>query len=231
MTASRSKRIEVAIMGAAKHTLALYALIVLIVEVIFGAVVLQLSGTSQVLTITGMIAVIILMIAIAGYRWVNPVDVVSSEISSLWSEEDLPIPQDFAESLKGRWNCRWTYRKPSGELAPYVDDKIDIQTVDHKTGRLEGRGLSVYISGANYKVVGRVSKRRLMHIFYSTPPPRMRLSGIAILRVSPLGNLQGWWLGTGREGGDIGGHTIWKQESGDDQDFKIKSYPIETDTG
>ena len=217
------------IMGAAKHTLALYALIVVIVEAIFSVVVLQLSGTAQILTIAGMITVIILLIAIAGYRWVNPIDVMPSEISSLWTEEDIPIPQDFAESLKGRWNCRWTYRKPSGELAPYVDDMIDIQTVDYKTGILEGKGLSIYGSAAGYKIVGRVSKRRLMHLFYSTPPPKMGLSGMVILRVSPLGNLQGWWLGTGREGSDIGGNTIWIRES-DDKDFKMKSYPIETDT-
>jgi len=228
MTSSQPKRLAT-IMDASRNTLAFYALIVVIVEAILGVAVLRLSGMAQIATIAGMILVLVLVIVIAGYRWTSPGEVMPSVISSLWSVEDLPIPEDIALYLKGRWNCRWTYHTASGELDPYVYDRVDIQELDIKTGDFTGEGLSVYGPDADYKVFGKISKRQFMILFYTTPPPKMGISGMAMLKLSHMGKLEGWWLGGGREGGTVGGQVIWIQES-EDPEFIPEYFPIETDS-
>lgn len=226
MNSFEGKRNAVPIMKSATSTLALYALIVVIAEAGLGVAAFRLAGLPQVITIIGMIIILVLVVAIAGWRYTSPRGVIPSEISSLWTKDDIPIPKEYSQSLIGRWNCQWTYRTPAGELAPYVDDTIVFEGVDDKTGKIIGRGLSAYEPDSNYKVFGRVSKRGLMHLFYSSPPPRMRLSGMVILRIKPMGNLTGWWLGVGREGGDVGGFTSWTRAKAD-QDFQRKVYPIQ----
>lgn len=226
MNSFEGKRNAVSIMKSATSTLALYALIVVIAEAGLGVAAFRLKGLPQVITIIGMILILVLVVAIAGWRYTSPRGVIPSEISSLWTEDDIPIPKEYAQSLIERWNCQWTYRTTAGELAPYVDDTIVIEDVDDKTGKISGRGLSAYGPDANYKVFGRVSKRGLMHLFYSTPPPKMGLSGMVILRIKPMGDLKGWWLGAGREGGDVGGFTSWTRAKAD-QDFQRKVYPIQ----
>lgn len=222
------KRNAPKIMAAAKHTLALFALIVVVVESTFVVLIIQLSGFAQLLTIAGMIVILCLVIGIAGIRWTSPSETIPKQITSIWSKDDIPISEDLVECLKGRWNCRWTYRKKSGKFAKYVDDIIDIHKVETKTGIIEGKGKSAYDFEKGYKVYGRVSKKGLIHLFYSTPPPKMRLAGMVIMRIATMGELRGWWLGTDREGGDIGGNTIWKPET-EDPNFKICAYPVTND--
>ena len=56
----------------------------------------------------------------------------------------------------------------------------------------------------------------------------MGLSGVVILRMSPMGKIDGWWLGTGRKDGDIGGEVTWTRASEDpEKDFQLRSYPVE----
>ena len=226
MSKFEGKRNATSIMKASTSTLALYALIVVIAEAGLGLAAFQLNGFAQDITIIGMILVLVLVVALAGWRYTSPREVLPSEISSLWTEDDIPLPKEYAQSLIERWNCQWTYRTPAGELVPYVDDTIVIEDVDDKTGKISGRGLSAYGSDANYKILGRVSKRGLIHLFYSTPPPKMGLSGMVILRITPMGDLRGWWLGAGREGGDVGGFVYWKRAK-TDQEFQREVYPIE----
>lgn len=228
MNSFEGKRNAASIMKSATSTLALYALIVVVAEAGLGVAAFQLkdSPLPQVIIIIGMILILVLVVALAGWRYTSPREALPSEISSLWTEDDLPITKEYAQSLIERWNCQWTYRTPTGELAPYVDDTIVIEDVEDKTGKISGRGLSAYGPDANYKVFGRVSKRGLMHLFYSTPPPKMGLSGMVILRIMPIGDLKGWWLGTGREGGDVGGFISWKRAKAD-QEFQRKVYPVE----
>jgi hypothetical protein len=173
-----------------------------------------------------MIIILILVVLFAGWRYTSPGEALPTEVKSLWTKEDIPIPQKYADNLKDRWNSHWTYRRPEGDLVPYVDDTIIIEDVDCKTGGIIGRGLSAYGKDANYDLRGRASKRGLMHLFYSTPPPKVGLSGMLILRITPMGDLNGWWLGTGREGENAGGFVKWERaEAGDE--FQRKVHPVQ----
>lgn len=215
------------IMRAARHTLALYALVVLIVEAGLLTATKLTEGTSQTVLIIGMVIVLVLVVAVAGWRYTKPQDDVPSEVAALWTGEDIPLPSPFAQSWIGTWNCRWSFRTPDGKLRPYVHDRISIESADHKTGKVTGRGLSAYASGETYLVHGRLSKRRLAHFFYSSPAPRFGLSGMVILRMAPVGGVGGWWLGVGRDGGDVGGEVTWTRAEHDpDKEFQPQVYAV-----
>lgn len=86
--------------------------------------------------------------------------------------------------------------------------------------------MSAYEANETYKIIGRASKRRLAYLFNSSPPPRYGLAGVVILRMTLFGDIRGWWLGVGREGGDIGGEVTWIRAE-KDQNFKVQVYPVQ----
>jgi hypothetical protein len=215
-------------MRAAKHTLALYALVVLTVEAGLLTATKLTEGTSQTVLIIGMVTVLALVVAVAGWRYTKPQDDVPSEVAALWTDEDIPLPSPLTQSWIGTWNCRWSFRAANGKLRPYVDDRVSIESVDQKTGKVTGRGLSAYACGETYAIHGRASRRRLAHFFYSSPAPRFGLSGMVILRMTPVGEVRGWWLGAGRDGGDVGGEITWTRAEHDhDKEFHPQVYPMQ----
>ncbi|HXH64729.1 MAG TPA: hypothetical protein VNH42_04370, partial [Mariprofundaceae bacterium] len=57
-----------------------------------------------------------------------------TEIRSIWSKNDLPLEESERNAWLGKWNCQWTYRTKDNQLRPYVDDMIEIQEIDGKSG-------------------------------------------------------------------------------------------------
>jgi len=147
------------------------------------------------------------------------------EIRSIWSRHDLPLEENERNSWLGKWNCRWTYRALDNQLKPYVDDIIDIKEIDPENGELSAIGHSSYLEGAEYFFRGRVSNKRVAHLFYTSPSETAGLSGMVILSRSPIGKITGWWIGAGREGGDIGGGVTAERHE-NNIDFKIKNYEV-----
>jgi hypothetical protein len=213
-------------MKSATSTLALYALIAVIVESGLIAAASMTEGLDRTALIVGMLIVLILVVVLGAWRYTAPRDAASQGIASLWTTDHVPLPGDMAAAWRGCWHCRWTYRTPGGGLVPYVDDVIRIEEVDSRTGSLTGTGLSAYTPSSIYKVYGRVSKKRLGHLFYSSGAPHFGLAGMLILRMTPLGEVRGWWLGVGRQGGDVGGRVTWVRET-TDPDFRPRVYEVE----
>lgn len=142
MKSSNNTRNAKSLMHAAKHTLALYALIVIVVEAELVTAATLAGGLDRTIIISGMVGILALVVIIAGWRYTNPSrDALSNEIFSLWDAEDIPLPQELERSWIGKWNCRWSYRTPTGELKPYADDNIHIDSVDIKTGKITGTGV------------------------------------------------------------------------------------------
>lgn len=148
-----------------------------------------------------------------------------AEIRSIWSENDLPIDESEKEAWIGKWNCRWTYRKKDSQIKPYVDDIIEIKDVDCKSGELTGIGFSSYAKGSKYFLRGRISNKRVAHLFYTSSAETAGLSGMVILSRPPIGEITGWWLGAGRKGGDIGGGVTMEPHK-NNLNFKIKNYEV-----
>lgn len=148
-----------------------------------------------------------------------------TEIRSIWSKNDLPLEKNERDSWLGKWNCRWTFRTRDNQLKPYVDDIVEIQRIDCDSGELTGVGFSSYVEGSRYFLRGRVSNKRVAHIFYTSPAETAGLSGMVILCRPPLGDISGWWLGAGRKGGDIGGGVTMERHE-NNPDFEINKYQI-----
>ncbi len=149
-----------------------------------------------------------------------------SEIKSIWSKSDLPLPKQESEAWIGKYNCRWTYRTKNNEMKAYVDDVIEIESVDPATGELVGTGLSSYTEGNKYFLRGRVSNKRIAHVFYTSSSEEAGLSGMVILSRPPVGGVTGWWLGAGRDGGDIRGAVTMEKRENDSSNFEIRSYEV-----
>jgi hypothetical protein len=198
------------IMREADNTLRLYALIAVIVELGLAGAVAMTEGTDRTLLIAGMLLVLLTVVVMAGLKFVKPQGGAAftdagmpGAIGSLGGQ---PVSDEDARCWEGPWNCRWAYRTDSGELRPYVDDRIRIDSVDRRDGSVKGTGISVYEKDFQYQISGRVNAEdNFAQLIYSTPPPRVRLAGLFIVRLTTSGDLSGWWLGTDREGGDIGG--------------------------
>jgi len=148
-----------------------------------------------------------------------------SEIRSIWSKNDLPLDESERDAWQGKWNCRWTYRTKDNELKPYVDDIIEIRTIDYKSGELSGIGHSSYVEGSDYLLRGRVSNKRVAHLFYTSPKETAGLSGMVILSRPPIGKITGWWIGAGRSGGDTGGGVTMERRKNNTK-FEIKNYTV-----
>lgn len=213
------------ILKSIQTELGLMGIIIFIIAAILIYVLPSVDGDMQAVIIIGSLCLlftIILAIMLHVFIRGNP---YPEEVMSIWDEQDFPLSKSERECWLGKWNCRWTYRSASGELHPYINDVIDIESIDVKTGRLKGIGSSAYDNGVtHYKIAGRISNDRTAYIFYSSPPPRTGLSGIAILRRPLVGNLNGWWLGAGRDNGDIGGEVSMSKSQGNN-DFELKVYP------
>ena len=111
-------------------------------------------------------------------------------------------------------------------MKPYVDDVIEIESVNPETGELIGTGVSSYSEGKKYFLRGRVSNKRIAHVFYTSPAEEAGLSGMVILSRHPIGRVEGWWLGAGRDGGDIGGGFAMEKVDSDSSNFKMRNYEI-----
>lgn len=147
------------------------------------------------------------------------------EIKSIWSKNDLPLDESERDSWLGKWNCRWTFRTKDSKLKPYVDDIIEIREIECKSGELSGIGHSSYVEGSKYFLRGRVSNKRIAHIFYTSPAETAGLSGMVILNRPPIGEIEGWWLGAGRKGGDIGGGVKMERHE-NNLKFKVRNYEV-----
>ena len=148
-----------------------------------------------------------------------------SEIQSIWSKNDLPLTKESADAWLGKWNAHWTYTAKDNSQKPYLDDIVEIKEIDFKTGELTASSASTYVENEEYILKGRVSNKRIAHIFYTSPAKAAGLSGMVILSRPPLGDIKGWWLGAGRKGGDIGG-GVTMQRHEENKDFALKTYEI-----
>lgn len=148
-----------------------------------------------------------------------------TEIRSIWSKHDLPLEKSEGDSWIGKWNCRWTYHTKDRQLKPYVDDIIEIEAVDYKSGVLSGIGHSSYVEGEKYYLRGRASRKGVAHIFYTSPRETAGLSGMVILNHPPIGEIVGWWIGVGRKREDIGGGVTMERHE-KNTNFKLKTYEV-----
>jgi len=214
------------ILESVKTPLSLLGLIVLVVSTVLTFTITRLTGIPQIILIFGSLFLLFAVVVVVTTRSFRKQSRFPEEIPSIWSSEDLPISESEKACWLGKWNCRWTYRTKKRELKPYVDDVVNIETIDTETGKFTGTAISAYGEGVTYKIVGRISNKRIAHIFYSSPPPRSGLSGMAILRRPPIGDMDGWWLGVSRDGGDIGGGVSWSRSQTGDS-FQVRFYPVE----
>lgn len=206
--------------------LKLFALIALIVDGSFFAAALTMEPDSndRTILIVGSIILLLVIIIFTGLKILNK-SPLPKEIKAMWTGKDIPLTEDIANSWRGQWNAKWTYKNNKDELKKYVDDQIFFEKIDNATGEFEGYGISAYDTKTRYILRGRISKRGICHLFYSSNPP-YSLSGVSILKMSPMGEIIGWWLGVGRKGGDVGGDVQLRKGYPND-DFEIKAYPIE----
>lgn len=199
------------LMGGATHTLAFYALIVVIVEAGLGLAVTLTEGFDRTLLIVGMLLVLLIVVLVAGIKFVSPPGSQSgsgapAEITPLGSQPYPSVDEGVATAWQGRWNCHWTYRSQSGTLEPYVDDQIVLEKVDRRSAAVQGYGISAQVMANRYPISGRIeSNGRYAQLIYSSPPPLVRLAGVFIVCLTASGDLDGWWLGVGSDGGDVGG--------------------------
>jgi len=208
----------VEIIKSIKSLLGLLALIVVIV----GSVII--IKDDQSVTFIGILLLFLISIFSMIYAIKNE-SLFPTEIKSIWSKNDLPIEENERGSWLGKWNCRWTFRAKDNQLKPYVDDIIEIKEVDYKSGELTGVGYSSYVEGSEYYFKGRISNKRVAHMFYTSPAESAGLSGMVILSRPPIGEITGWWIGAGRKGGDIGGSVTMERHE-NNPDFEIKYYEI-----
>ncbi len=208
----------VGIIKSIKTPISLLALITLIV----GS--LLISNDNKIIIVASL-ALLFLITLFSIVYMLKSNSLVPNEIRSIWSKRDLPLEESERDSWLGKWNCRWTYRARDNRLKPYVDDIIEIKEIDSKTGELSAIGHSSYSEGSNYFFKGRVSNKRVAHLFYTSPSETAGLSGMVILSRPPVGDIEGWWLGAGREGGDIGGGVTAERHE-NNIEFEIKNYDV-----
>lgn len=197
------------------------SLLVLITIILGTVIIIKDDG---IVTVSSILLLFIITLFCIIYA-VTSGSLFPNEIRSIWSKNDLPVDDHEAHAWLGKWNCRWTYRTKNGQLMPYVDDIIEIQNIDSKSGELSGIGFSSYVKDSEYFLKGRASNKRVAHMFYTSPVETAGLSGMVILSRPPLGEITGWWIGAGREGGDIGGGVTMEQHK-NNPDFKITNYEV-----
>jgi len=225
MSTTDSSNSRSAIINTIETPLKLYALIALIVDGSLIATALALdAGTDRTILIIGSIILLLAIIVFTGLKIMNK-SPLPKEINAMWTSEDIPLTEEITNSWRGQWNAEWTYKYKKDEFRKYVDDQIFFEKIDMKTGEFEGYGISSYETKKRYILRGRISKRGICHLFYSSSPP-YSLSGVSIIKMSPMGELSGWWLGVGRKGGDIAGEVQLKKGYPND-DFEIKAYPVD----
>ena len=208
----------VEIIKSIKTPISLLALITLIVGSLLHFI------DDKVITWAALALLFIITLSSIAYAIKNN-SLFPNEIRSIWSKHDLPLEENERDSWLGKWNCQWTYRARDNQLNPYVDDIIEITEIDCKSGELSAIGHSSYVEGSEYFFRGRVSNKSVAHLFYTSPAETAGLSGMVILSRSPIGNITGWWIGAGREGGDIGGGVTAERHE-NNLDFKIKNYEV-----
>lgn len=208
------------IIKSIKTPMALVALIVLILGTVL--VIPNIEFKIKLIVLAVMIIFLIFIVA-----WAVKNDALFPvEIKSIWSQSDLPLSDTQRDAWLGKWNCRWTYLDQHGLLKPYVNDMIEIREIDSKTGALSGGGISSYVEGKEYPLRGRVSNKSVTHIFYSSPAETVGLTGMFILKMMPMGEVSGWWIGTGRKGGDVGGDVTMERHE-KNPDFKLENFEME----
>jgi len=112
-----------------------------------------------------------------------------------------------------------------GHLAPYIDDGITLQHIASETGIVRGVGHTAYGSGRMYKVKGRIVGGRIGIFIYSSDESLFSgLDGMFIVRMNAVGEVSGWWVGSGRDGMQIGGRVILERYK-DNEPFEFKLFP------
>lgn len=209
--------------------LKLYAALALVLEVGLGAIVVAApSQTVQIIAVFGMIAVVALMVIVAGRQSVHPMSTGSAvDPKPPWNLNDEPLDSAEITACEGVWRCNWTVRTPSGEFKDYVDDTITIRNVDHSTGNLEGTGTTVYEGSHGYSIRGCLSDTGFAYMYYTGTHLHKEKAGFIILQFYfQQGEAQGWWLGGGRGARHppVGGYTVWTKDEKVEDEWVDKAY-------
>ncbi len=211
-----------------KTTIGLFGAIVLAIESVLFLLAKDATGGDKTILIVGMLLILVLVVVIAGWRYVKHGDRPTSDVQSLGAAADLPLGSGAVRNWCGTWNCRWTYQAGDGTMKPYVDDRVNIEELNARTGKLSGVGFSLYAPGETYRIRGQVSKRRMAQLSYGGTGPFDALSGFVLLSMSPTRQVQGWWLGIARNGVHTGGRVTWERSQEGDA-FEPQAYRTEVD--
>lgn len=183
-------------------------------------VVVSPSLSVQLLAIGGMIVVFVVIVAAT--RETNP------EVEEVfWGDLEPGQVKDYLTD----WHCRWCARTDDGGLVNYLDDTVEVTNVDAASGEMEAEATIVYEDkpGQKYKLTGRVSKKGLAHLYYSSPHPYQEKKGMVILQFDfQKDTASGWWLGEGRTNEtkkSVGGEVTWWRADRYHEEWEDKPYP------
>jgi hypothetical protein len=132
-TPKKSER--VAVINAVKTYLGFFVLVILIVEVVLGAVVLKAQGINQMIALYGMLFVILVMIAVVSFFAYKKPDAL---LRTARQQIDAAQPlQDFSNRIAGYWWEKITPNETSS--ISFVEIRLDAAT---GTVKMKGKGYS-----------------------------------------------------------------------------------------
>jgi hypothetical protein len=130
-TPKKSER--VAVINAVKTYLGFFVLVVLIVEVVLGAVALKAQGVNQMIALYGMLFVILVMVAVVSFfAYKKPEALLRTARQQIDSAQPL---QDFSNRIAGYWWEKITPNETSS--ISFVEIRLDAAT---GTVKMKGKG-------------------------------------------------------------------------------------------
>jgi|GEM_PF-1271719 len=126
--------------------------------------------------------------------------IYGKEIKSISRREKMGYPD-----IKGHWKASWYI---DGTKEVYLEDTVVINKI---------KGINIYGEGlnsekGNYPISGKYSNNLILNFIYESGQNYISLSGVIILKLSPLGTeCKGKWYGYTKEEELTGGDVIWKK--------------------
>jgi hypothetical protein len=102
-----------------------------------------------------------------------------------------------------------------------------MDTINLESGFVDGAGLTAYGSGGTYKFKGKMITHSIGVFWYTSDEGAFSgLDGVFVLRMNGIGKVNGWWLGRGSDGTEIGGKVeLYRYDEKEPWNFKVHPYP------
>ena len=133
MSAETPKESErVAVINAVKTYLGFFVLVILIVEIVLGAVALKAQGVNQLITLYGMLFVILVMVAVVSFfAYKKPEALLRTARQQMDNAQPL---QEFSSRISGYW---WESIMQGSTSISLVEIRLDTAT---GTVKMKGKG-------------------------------------------------------------------------------------------